>query len=241
MIRALFGLEPDKLSTNVLRISPGVCYDSYGRFQFEFPVGGDIDLTNIGLWGMDKAIQPGDLYVYVVRNSSGVYGMMASQEKFAGDVMPPAGFHVYRKLPFGVVYNPLWDGIPNFHIAGWPRPDIRLTDSEYAPKWSALSNAGSAEWVNVECAPWMPDNARVALLMLESRYLAGGTAGSSYVRSHGGQASGLLVGSVSPGSPFQFMCVPLRVDSLRRFQYRVTGTGCRFYASVLGYSMTEPA
>lgn len=239
-IRQLFGLEPDKLSANVLRISGGSCFDYYGSYEFKFPQGGDIDLTKIGLWGIDKPVKTGDLCVYVIRNAAGDSGMIASQEKFAGDVACPAGFFVYRKLPFGVVYNPAWDGIPNFHLAGWPRPDVRLTDSEYSGKWTAVANGNAAEWADADVSGWVPDNARIALLMLESRYVSG-TAGSSYVRSHGGQSTGLLVGSVSPGSPFQFTCVPLRVDSLRRFQYKTTGTGCRLNAYVLGYSMTEPA
>lgn len=53
--------------------------------------------------------------------------------------------------------------------------------------------------------------------------------------------AGLLVGSVNPGSEFSNGgALNIRVDSLRRMEYRVD-PGVMLFIRVLGYSMTEPA
>lgn len=240
--RTLFGLEPDKYTTNRLNINAGNLTDFYGDISMDFPQETQIDLTKAGLYGIDKLpVVSGELYVYCIRNADGVYGLLASQSRFEGGVVCPAGFIVQRKLPWGVMYNPSWGGIPNFHLTHWPLPQINFTDAEATALWTALPYAKSPTWADVDLSPWLPDNARLAYIICDSRYENGFTAGSSYIRSHGGQLTGQLVGSVSPGIPYQIVPMAIRVDSVRKMQYMTSGTGCRLIIRVTGYSMTEPA
>lgn len=242
-VRYLSGLEPDKFSTDKLNINPGSVSEFYGQELFNFPVETQIDLTTTGPWGIDSGpVANGDLYVYVIWNkTTGDYALMASQSTFQGGVVLPAGYSVARKLPWGVVYRTSWDGIPNFHLTNWPLPSIRFTDSEYSAKWVALANGTSPTWATVDLSQWLPDPARLAYIQIETRYIAGGPAGSSYIRSYGGQPTGVLVGSVNPGSEFSNGgAIHIRVDSLRRMEYRVD-PGVRLIIRVLGYSMSEPA
>lgn len=241
-VRYLSGLEPDKFSSNKLNINPGSVSEFYGRELFNFPVETQIDLTKTGAWGIDTgAVVTGDLCVYVIWDqSTGDYALMASQAIFQGGVVLPAGYTVARKLPWGVVYRAAWDGIPNFHLTNWPLPSIRFTDAEYSAKWVALVGT-SPTWTMVDLSAWIPDNARLAYIQVETRYIPGGPAGSSYIRSYGGQTTGLMVGSVNPGSEFSNGgALHIRIDSLRRMEYRVD-PGAKLFIRVLGYSMTEPA
>lgn len=242
-VRYLSGLEPDKFSTNRLNINPGSVSEFYGQALFNFPQETQIDLTKAGAWGIDTGVVTnGDLYVYVIWNqSTGDYALMASQSTFQGGVTLPLGYTVARKLPWGVVYRAAWDGIPNFHLTNWPMPDIRFTDSEYSQTWSALASGTAPDWTIVDLSRWVPDNARMAYIQVETRWVPGQPAGSSYIRSYAGQASGLLVGSVNPGMQFSNGgSLKIRVDSTRKMEYKST-PGAAIYIRVLGYSMTEPA
>lgn len=243
-VRYLSGLEPDKFSTNKLNINPGSVAEFYGKELFQFPFETQIDLTKQGLWGIDKGfvVDGGELYVYVAWNpATSDYALVASQSTFQGGVVLPAGYLVARKLPWGVMYRSQWDGIPNFHLTNWPMPDIRFTDAEYSAKWMVLAAGISPTWRTLDLSAWLPDNARMAYIQVETRYIPGGSAGSSYIRSYGGQTTGLLVGSVNPGSEFSNGgALNIRVDSLRRMEYRVD-PGAMLFIRVLGYSMTEPS
>lgn len=243
-VRYLSGMEPEKFSTNKLNINPGSVAEFYGNALFHFPQETQINLQASGMWGIDKGyvVDGQDLYVYVISNAAtGQFGLMASQSIFQGGVVLPTGFTVARKLPWGVMYRAEWDGIPNFHLTNWPMPDIRFTDSEYSQTWSALSAGTAAEWTLVDLSRWVPDNARMAYIQVETRWLPNQPAGSSFIRSYAGQPSGLLVGSVNPGMQFSNGgSLKIRVDSTRKMEYKAT-PGAALYIRVLGYSMTEPA
>lgn len=235
----LSGCQPDKVSRNVIRIAAGVIGDTRGLEVFVNPVRRELDLTVIGPWGADAPITTGDLCLYVIRHeSTGEKAVIASQSQTFGGIVYPAGWEFFRKLPWGCVYNLAWDGIPNFHLAGWPSPYIRLTDSQYGAPWVALAAGASETWATIDLSPWLPDNARLAEINTEVRY-GGGSAGSAYIRSHGGQAVGLFVGSANP-SAGSFTSQRIRVTSTRRIEYRVTA-GARLYIYVTGYFMTEPS
>jgi hypothetical protein len=243
-VRYLSGLEPDKFSARVLNINPGSVAEFYGNELFNYPLEKQVNLDFAGLWGMDKLpiVDGGDLYLYVLWNkTTGQHGIIASQSTFQGGVTVPTGYTVARKLPWGVVYRASWGGIPNFHLTHWPLPEIRFTDSEYSQAWIALQAGTSPSWATVDLSHWLPDTARMAYIQVETRYIYGGPAGSTYVRSHGGQGTGMLVGSVNPGSEFSNGgAFHIRVDSLRKMEYRAN-PGTMLFIRVLGYSMTEPA
>ena len=105
----------------------------------------------------------------------------------------------------------------------------------------ALANGnGDGAWKIVSLSNWIPDNARLAHLITEVRDGGLGVAGSCYVRSYGGQPTGILVGSTSPSAPFSFLSLEIRTNSDRNIEYRCT-TGSRLWIQVRGYSMTEPS
>ena len=240
-VRQLFGLEPDKFSGTLLNINAGSVAEYYGTALYDFPTQTQIDLAKQGAWGLDVLpVGTGDLYVYLIVHDDGTPVLMASQQKFMGEVTVPVNYSIRRKLPFGVKYNPVWGGIPNFHLTHWPMPTITYTDAEYGSTWTPLAAGAATTWTDVDLSPWVPDNSRLVHLVAEVRYAAG-IAGSGYIRSSGAQTVGKFAGSASPGSPFSSTTHSLRVTSALKIQYRVTGTGARLYLYVSGYDMTEPA
>lgn len=243
-VRYLSGLEPDKYSARVLNINPGSVAEFYGGALYNFPLEKQVNLDLVGPWRADRLplVEGGDLYLYVIWNAAtGDSALIGSQSTFQGGVALPPGYTIVRKLPWGVVYRSVWGGIPNFHLTHWPLPEIRFTDSQYGAPWIALHAGTSATWADIDLSYWLPDSARMAYIQIETRYMQGGPAGSTYVRSYGGQPTGVLAGSVNPGSEFSNGgAIHIRVDSLRKIQYRAT-PGAALYIRVLGYSMTEPA
>jgi hypothetical protein len=234
------GCQPDKVSRNVIRIAAGVIGDTRGLEVFVLPARRELDLAIIGPWGADAPITTGDLCLYVIRNdTTGEKAVIASQSQTFGGIVYPAGWSFFRKFPWGCVYNLAWDGVPNFHLAGWPNPYIRFTDAQYGAPWTALAAGASPDWAEIDLSPWIPDNARLAEINCEVRYAGSGGAGSAYIRSYNGQSTGLIVGAANPWAG-SFSAQRLRVRSDRRFDYRVTG-GARLYIYILGYFMTEPS
>lgn len=238
-VRLLHGCEPEKLDTNRLKIFAGSISDWGGNSEYNFLADTIIDLRNNGLNGLDSgAVADGDeLYIYLISNQT-TTGFIASRSPFAGGVTYPAGFAFKRKLPIGFIYKNAWDGIPNHHLSHWPLPEVRYTDAEYSGLWMPLFASSSAAWVDVDLSPWLPDNARLAHIMVEVRY-NGGSAGSGYIRTYGQQATGLLIGSATSGSPYTGQtALNIRTSSTRKIQYKTTGS-VQMYMQVLGYSMTE--
>lgn len=251
------GLQVDKYATNVLRLYPGIAYDADGSHRVHNTIRYDIDmLAPNGCGALDTGF-PGSGYqynVYLLRNTTDPTEFCAvlSRAKFAGPTIPPGGNPVdyltypstdyvfHKKLQFGFVWSTAWDGIPDFHVSHWPMPEVRLTKAGYGAPWMALANAQTFEaWSDVSLAGWMPDNARMAYIGVEARYVDG-SAGSVYLRTWSGQTVPLLVGSASPGSPFPGVTfIKIRVDSLLNLQFRTTGN-VRAYIQMLGYDMTEP-
>lgn len=239
-IRALSGLEPDKYSTNVLNINRGHLFEQVSNSILEFN-DSQINLSNNGLWGLDTGSPSnGELYVYALKNvTSGDYGLIATKQKYEGDVTCPSGYQVVRKLPWGVMYNTAWDGIPDFHLAHWPSPLITLTASESSSNWCALAAGSAQAFTDVDLSSWIPDNARMAFISCQTRYSS--ATGSAYVRSYATQTTGQLVGSVTANCAYQNMTTMIRVTSDRKIQYKNNSSGSRLYIYVLGYCMTEPA
>lgn len=249
------GLQPDKLSTNVLRLMPGVAYSADGTERVVNSARYEIDMLANGVGGLDRGSPAsGQQYnVYIVRRvNDNEFGAMLSGAKFAGPTVPsganpadyvqyPPGWVFLKKLQFGFVWSTAWDGIPDFHVSHWPMPHVRLSRAGYGSPWMAAFNAQTgAAWHDVALANWLPDNARVAYIGVEARYVDG-QAGSVYLRSWSGQTTPILVGSASPGSPFPGVsCLKIRVDSLLKLQLQTTGDA-RAFIQVLGYDMTEPA
>lgn len=245
-------MEPDKFSTNVLNINgDGTWADSDGIniFAYRQAYQGllQIDFTRLGVNGRDTGSAPnsvGQWHVYLLGDPTnlGYTAAVLSQSITYSGVDRthiPSNLSCMRKLPFGFIYNPAWDGIPNFHIPA-NGGLITFTDSEYAAPWIALSSGISSAWATVDLSGYIPDNARMAYIKTEVRDRGIGSAGSAYLRSHGGQSTGALAGSSAPGNPASFCNHVIRIDSLRHLSYKVAG-GSMLFITVLGYLMTEPS
>lgn len=242
--RFIGGMDPEKLSTNVLRFYNGCCANVDGNKIYSIAGNHlDVTMTNTGVNGRDAqyALVNGSYWspIVIARDSDDELAITMSSGGGWSEITLPTGYHFVRKLPFSFVYSSYWDGIPNFHLSYWPKPHIRFTDAQDAAPWVALANGQASSWTNVDMAPWLPDAARVVHLIAGARYIDG-SAGSAYLRSYDAQTTGINVGSVSPGSPFAGLSTHIRVDSLRRLQYKCTGNA-RLYLQVIGYDMTEPS
>lgn len=242
-IRGIFGCEPNKVSTNILAINAGVVWDFYGYAAYEFPSLVSLDFTIVGLGGYDISGGPIDgsnLCIYLIANdSTGEYGFIGTSSIYEGGVVLPSGFSVKRKLPWGVIYNSSRDGIPSFHLTHWPMPMITLTNAESTSAYNALGAGNSTVWADVDLSSWVPDNARLVHLLIETRYIS--SVCSAYLRTYGGQSTGMRVASVSANSVYNIMEKTIRVTSDRKIQYKLNAAGAQLFIYVMGYSMTEPA
>lgn len=241
MLLALSGFEPEKYDTNHLIISRGWCASADGMSFAQLTTEIMIDLTTTGLNGLDTGVITNgyDYFVYIVKNeSTGEVGAVLSHSKFYGDVVVPTGFTMYRKLRFGFVYNSARDGIPDYHLSAWPMPIIRLTDAETTAVYSVLNGGAATTFTDFSLNGFIPDNARMAYVQCVTGSVS--TAGSAYLRSFGGQSTGILVGSSTPTDVQDRTFLTMRVTSDIKLQYKVIG-GARLSVYVLGYEMTEPS
>lgn len=240
--RGIVGLDPEKVTTNLLRLYPGACGNSNGTDVIGTSTSVDIDLSTTGANGLDTGTVTNgvDYHVYVLKkDSDGTMSAVVSDSITYGGVTVPTGYTLFRKLPFGFVYHSTnWDGIPAFHLSAWPKPFIRLTDSEEGSAWRALNSGTATTFTNIDLTPWLPDNARMAYIFC--RVSATGTNGMAQVRVSGAQTFGLTVGSAIAGAENKYLTLHQRVTSTRDFQYKVTG-GASLSVFVLGYWMTEPS
>lgn len=241
--RSLSGFEPDKLSTNVLNISPGSCANSDSTALFASSATLTVTMTTSGVGGLDTgSVANGtSYYIYLIANSTtGALAGLASAGETYGAVTLPTGYEHVRKLPFGFVYHAVnWDGIPDFHLSGWPRPFIRYTGAEEAAAWRALNAGTSGTFVDVDLSGWIPDNARMAYLLCRTATTGAGI-GYGIIRVLGSQTAGLGVGGVVAGGAEAYSFIHQRVTSDRSLQYKVSGNAS-LTIFVLGYSMTEPS
>ena len=233
------GLKPDKISTDVLRIYPGVVYGPDGSVGVRNAANYDIDMSTVGMGGLDTGTptEQYDYFVYVFRkDSDGSFGALLSHSNTYGGVAAQAGYTILRKLRFGFVYRAGWDGIPNFDAMNWPWPEVRLTDAgDAAGSFNVLNSGGSTSYADVQFNGVMPDNGRIAYVMCKVTYST--SAGTAYLRSKG-ISHDVPVGATDGVPHYSFL--KIRVNSLRELQYKVLG-GVTLSIWLLGYEMTEPS
>lgn len=242
IVRELSGFEPDKLSTFVLRLYPGTCSSASGAVTAVSLGAIDIDLGVAGRNGIDvgQTFDGVSYHVYLIsRDADGDIAAVVSASRFYSEVIVPEGHSLVRKLPFGFVFRSAWGGIPDFHVTHWPKPLVTLTGHEDSGDYRALFYGESEAFAEFSLENFLPDNARLAWLCLETMSFS--TAGSAYLRSSASQQVGMLCGSVNPITGASAVVVmPIRVTSERKLEFRTTG-GAILRATVMGYSMTEPS
>jgi hypothetical protein len=239
----IFGLQPEKLTTDILRIFPGTCATADGREILSAAKAMDIDIRRVGSLGRDRSeplANGRDYFIYLIRKATTrELSAVVSSAITYGQVHVPDGYRMVRKLRFGFVYNERWDGVPNFHLAHWPAPLVTFTDFSDNAKWDALTDGADSAFTSISLREFLPDNARLA--RVQAIVTGGATGGKAFVRSYGGQANGLLAGFVGPGREGASIQVfDIRVSSARWLEYRVTGDA-RLTLKIMGYSMTEPS
>lgn len=237
----LSGLEPERLSSTVLRIFPGFCSDGglNPSEYIELNSSYDIDRTTSGLGGVDNGTyDPNvDYFVYMLKNpTTGDVGAVLSQEISVSSVTKPAGYTLIRKLPWG--YISIGGGIPSFHLSYWPLPFTRYTDAEEAAQWRVLSLGTSTTFTTFDLSGLVPDNARMVYLMCRVDRTSSG--GRAWLRTTGAQDTGVGAGAVPDVIGAQtYTYLHIRVTSLRELSYRVDDSGLRLSVYVMGYSQTE--
>lgn len=233
--RMLHGLEPDKLDGNTLYIRAGSCADATGNWAMTHTHETAVVIPH----GMRTT--PGDTFVFACGNT---------RPEYMTDGKRPCGFVLSRSRVYPPTYDELtiypewirtsdvWRKLPASFTT--PIPDFHYGTHFYRltspPRLGVGASASPSFKSFVSLAPYVPDNARLVNVMVETVY-QGGAAGSVYVSSPG-VAGELRTGKATPYDE----CVtqfPLRVDSQRRLHYRTTGNAL-MVLYVLGYWITEP-
>jgi len=238
-LRLLFGLEPEVVDSTTLALQPGRYADSTGCKVLTVRRQIRIDLTTTGLNGMDQGRpRPGEHYfVYLVTLPDGAAGAVVSSDKTLSSFNRAHRYASVRKLPWGFVYTDR--GLAAVHVSYWPKPFTRYTEAATTPAWSVLESGASHEWRGVSVSRLVPDNARMAYLLIEVRHIGRGAPAAGYIRVVGSQGEGLLVGRVAGGTS-SMLTLHQRITSGGEFYYRVE-PGAVMNVWVLGYSNTEPS
>jgi hypothetical protein len=235
------GLTPVRTSDKEIVFFRGWCADSTGRFRISLGSPVAVNLDHIGPNGVDTAASraSGELYPYVIGNSSsGEAAIVLSNQITYGKVARPAEYDVIRKLPWGFVL--INDKIPPFHFSGWGHPFTRLTDAGTTPRWQALAKGQSREgFTAVSLSRWVPDNARMAYILVKAENAGGSRAGSAFLRVSARQGDGIQLGELS-GEQIAYFPLHQRINSKRELFFRTTGD-VTLDIWVLGYTNTEPS
>ena len=236
--RLLFGLEPEVIGGDMLQLHPGQFANSRGCKVHTFARPLRIELARRGLNGMHEgAPEIGRQYfVYLVGTKDGQAGAVISSEIAKSVLNKDLRYAFVRKLPWGFVY--FAKGIPAVHIAYWPKPFTRYTEAITSREWSVLEGGQAADWTAVDTSRLVPDNTRMAYVLIELRSV-GIRPAAGFVRVVGSQGDGLMVGRVANGTS-NVLTLHQRVTSRGHFFYRVE-PGATMSIYVLGYSSTEPS
>lgn len=259
------GLRPDRLTSSILRIQPGVCADGAAApsDSMYLPIVCDIDTTKVGVryqenpanapftarWegGMDVGapVAGTGYFLYMVKNpTNGAVACILSKEISISLVTMPPGFTLIRKLPWGFIWSDGATaagnsaGIPLFHLSHWPHPETMYTDSSPDASWAVLT-AGVATTLaagSINVSRFVPDNARIVTLCC---VLTGTTAGEAYIRSTGSGLLGKIVGSISASGQKSIQRVKVRPSSAFLLNYRVSVDTVNLSCYVEAYDQTE--
>jgi hypothetical protein len=239
-VTSLSGLTPNRAGPTELVFFRGWCADSSGKFRIIFANHATVRLDRIGPFGVDSEAShaAGELYPYVIGNSrTGAAAIVLSSQISNSKVARPREYDLIRKLRWGVI---LTDGqFPAFHFSGWGNPFTRLTEAGTTPRWQVLQRQSSDRFTAVSLRHLVPDNARLAYILVKADNTAATKPGSAFIRVAGSQGDGVQIGELPPG---QVTYLPLhqRVTSLRDLYYRTTGD-LKLDIWVLGYTNTEPS
>ena len=200
-----------------------------------------VSLERIGANGVDSADSraAGELYPYVIGSSkTGEAAIVLSSRIVYRDVVKPPGYDVIRKLPWGFV---LVDGrIPAFHFSGWGNAFTRLTEAGTTPQWQVLARGVARDgWTVISLRGLIPDNARMAYVVVKADNTGGARPGSAYLRVGPVQGDGVQLGELARGQVV-YLSLHHRVTSRRELYFRTTGD-VTLDIWVLGYTNTEPS
>jgi len=240
-ITSISGLIPNRMTSNEIMFFRGWCSDSTGKYRIVLARNTVASIDRVGPNGVDSAESraAGELYPYVIGNTkSGNAAIILSSQISYSKVVRPKEYDVIRKLRWGVVL--VDDQIPPFHFSGWGNPFTRLTLAGTTPEWQVLPRSSSTDRFSaISLRSFLPDNARMAYILIRADNTDGARAGSAFIRVTSGQGDGLQIGELAGGQVAYF---PLhqRVTSRRELFYKTTGD-VTLEIWVLGYTNTEPS
>lgn len=224
------GLKPERYDGKTIRVLTGSCWCVDTGDIYEQTT--NVMVPLVGFSNYDE------VYVWLVRNSSGTVYPIVGSWRFQGDVPVPSGGAVVRKLPFGAIYNTACGGLPAWHLAHWPLPEVTLTEAEDTAYWQAARSLSTHDhWQEISLTRWVPDNARVALVVCIVG-MKGKRAGSAFIRSLGSEANGEKVGSANPSFDTVGGERTIRLTSTRSFYVKTIGSAT-ITIRVKGYHQTE--
>jgi hypothetical protein len=240
-ITSISGLSPNRTGPNELVFARGWCSNSSGKYRIVFETDVRVDLNKIGPNGVDSTAsrEAGELYAYVLGNSrTGNAAIILSNQISYSKVVKPGEYDVIRKLPWGFVL--VDNQIPPFHFSGWGNPFTRFTESGTTPRWQVLASSSSKDGFSVvSLRKFIPDNARMAYILVKASNTIGTRAGSAFFRVIAAQGDGVQIGELAKGQVAYF---PLhqRVSSKRELYFKTTGD-VTLDIWILGYTNTEPS
>jgi len=239
------GMAASANGQDVVSWSLQLCCDitTSGVTEGGTPPGGAMSTTIGGmLGGSVPPVSTTDLHWYLIRKTAnGDLALCASAYRTYGEVIPymPSGWAMIRKMDFNVVYatgrGALWNGLPNFFndIDGnWTELTGATNDSNYR----LLNEGPNTGDTIVGCATYVGDLSR----RLRVKCLVEGVSAAGYAEiAPNGTNSWFPVGWVESGGK-AWSEHTVKLDSQRRFKYRVSTSGVRLSVWIMGYMHDDP-
>ena len=228
--KMLFGLTPLMLDSHRLRIEMGVAAVSGPSPDcvVDVPTNSVLDITSVGPWGVDRALWTGWAYLWGLADSTGVLpgACILSPSPLGGGLNIPAGYDRIRYLPYAVYIVGSSAGMRLQLVTAWPFPcAVIYQDQNTAHEILVPSTAGA--WVDVSMSDFVPTDARLVYLTIQSEILYG-AGGNVWVRTPGCGDGGLAVLPNQQASRF------IAMSSDERIQVR-TATAAQARLRILGF------
>lgn len=241
--REISGLKPErKTGLNQMYLFTGYCRNASDTKYIKNPSAYHMDIGIVGIAGLDIGVPENNTgyFVYVCSNKTdGSFGAVFSKSiSLTGVDLTYIGdeWTIERKLPFGIMYDINKGGFPAIHISNWNMPTIRYTYADTSADYRVLAGGTQTDWADFSLINLIPDNARVAEILVVTEGLSG--SGKGYIRSKGNANSlGTPTDKVNFGEQDNSI-IWQRVDSHMKLQYKCDA-GVRMFVYVRAYEQTE--
>lgn len=230
--KLLTGLMPMMLGTHTLRIESGVAAVSGMNPDYlaKIDTNTDLDITQVGPWGLDRSLWVGWAYLWLIADSNDVNSpaVILSPSALGGGLILPSGYDRIRYLPYAVYLEGSSAGMRKQVVTAWHSPCMTMYQDQ-GPDHEISAGPTNGNWESVSLTDLMPTDARVAHLLVTSE-VAYGAGGSVWVRTPNSGDGGF------PVKANQETYRPVCVSSNENIEVR-TSTAARAKLRVIGYSI----